>query len=714
MTNGTRVTRTHSRTWAMLFASLVMALALSAVARPAKALGLGQIQVRSAAGQPLVAEIPIISGDPTEFDRLNVRLASPDTFVRIGLDPPQGIVSGLQFAIALDRRGEPVIRVTSPVPVQQSQLVFLIEVDWGTGRLVREYSALVDAPRTVAAPAQPAIVAPVQEPSNAIVRTPPPVVTAPAVQAPPAASATPTPAPTPAPVAAAPAPTPPPPPTAAPAPTPPPAPVAAAPAPTPAPTPVVPTPAPSRTAEAPDPRADTSIRPTPPPAPRPVPAPPRPSPVPPPVAAAPAPSSIPPTGDVTVQAGDTLSKIAGDIGAPGVTLDQAMIALLRTNPDAFIDGNLNRIRRGVTLRVPDASAMSQYGAAEARALVREQISQWRSASAPPPQPVTVAGSDPTPSATPAASASAARAADARLEIIPPSANSARRAGTQSGIDAGGEGDMLRQQELQQTKETLAARDAEVQELKSRLAELEKLQKDQQTLLSMKDSELATVQKNLAATQAAPPAAPAASTTQPATPPAAAQDAPLWPWIVGGLVLVLLAGWLIARRRGSVAPRPVFDTAALAAAVPPVEPTAPAPTRSRADDLAAAASERDASLAAAAVPVTASAAAFDAAEREPAFASRTPPPAVITPPPATPSGTAPTWHAGTAPTLAELAPSYTATSVNPAPAGRERIELARAYVDLGDTDTARSLLQEVVDGGDAASRDEATRLLRDLN
>src|SRR3546814_11322148 len=79
-------------------------------------------------------------------------------------------------------------------------------------------------------------------------------------------------------------------------------------------------------------------------------------------------------------------------------------------------------------------------------------------------------------------------ADARLEIVPPSGDDARQAGTRSGIQAGGEGDML--QELQQTKETLAARDAEVQDLKTRVAELEKLQQDQQQLIALKDGKLA--------------------------------------------------------------------------------------------------------------------------------------------------------------------------------------------------------------------------------
>ena len=69
---------------------VALALALIAVAGPAAALGLGQIQVKSKVDQPLLAEIPIISSDPAELEQLQARLASPDTFRRIGLEPPSG------------------------------------------------------------------------------------------------------------------------------------------------------------------------------------------------------------------------------------------------------------------------------------------------------------------------------------------------------------------------------------------------------------------------------------------------------------------------------------------------------------------------------------------------------------------------------------------------------------------------------------------------
>ena len=80
----------RSRSWA-----IACGLLLAVLAWPAFALGLGQIEVKSQAGQPLLAEIPVISADPSELEGLQARLASPDTFRRIGLDPPTGLVSDL-------------------------------------------------------------------------------------------------------------------------------------------------------------------------------------------------------------------------------------------------------------------------------------------------------------------------------------------------------------------------------------------------------------------------------------------------------------------------------------------------------------------------------------------------------------------------------------------------------------------------------------------
>ena len=561
---------------------------------PAFALGLGQIAVKSKPGQPLVAEIPIISSDPEELQGLQAQLASPDTFARVGLAPPEGLVADLDFSFDQDAAGHPLIRVTTQQPVQVPALTFLLEVDWGSGRLVREYSALVDAPQSVAAPAPEPLQMPTPAPADIVERAPEPSPTEPVAQNP-----TPTPAP------------------------------------------------------APEANPTNAIPPSTPVA--------RHAPAPAPVAA-----SVPNAdGSVSVQRGDTLGRIARDLDAgQGHSLEQTMLALLRANPEAFIDGNVNLVKAGAVLRMPDAAEFSAIDRQQAAAIVQQQVQRWRGARAARAQPqpavaATAAGQD-----TSRAAQASPRVAGARLEIVPPSSSDARRAGTRSGIEAGGEGEMLRQ-ELQQTKETLSARDAEVAELKSRVADLEKLQKEQQQLITMKDGALANAQQDLAKTRQAQAGSPATGTQ-----PQPAHAFAWWPWLLLAVVVAALAGWLLRRR-----PRPAqslpsrFDSARLAAAVPAQEakPESKSPAK----------------------PETATP-AWTRDESRPAPAAPTPAPVAK-----------PVWQAPQADAIMPL---------NTAPAGRERLELARAYLDMGDLATARSLLQEVADGDDADARAEAQRLL----
>lgn len=610
-----------------------LAVSLALASGAAAALGLGQIQLKSGLGEPLLAEIPIISNDPSELERLRASLASPATFARVGLQPPDAVMSDLQFVSALDARGNPVIRVTSTQPITQPLLTFLVEVDWGQGRLVREYSTLIDAPRTAAAPMQPPIQAPQAAPSNTIVREPDPV---------------------------------------------------------PAPEPAAPQDADPVAAEPPEPEPDT--------APAPITVPP-PQPAPRPVAqATPVGPATIEGGRYDVQAGDTLSAIAGRI--EGASLDAAMIALLRANPEAFIDGNIHMVKAGAVLQVPDASVLAQVDSTEAAALVRAQTRQWREATAAVPQPAAATDTVTEEAGDASTRAASGRTADARLEIVPPGASDASTAGTQSGVSAGGEGDML-QQELQTTQETLAARDAELDEMKSRLAELEKLQQQQQQLLEMKDSELAAAQQRLAQSNDAQ--GPMSAT----------------PWLVGGgaVLLFALLGWWFGRRRAAT---PVFRapperTSSIADAFPsravaaPVTRAEPAPTPAPTVDPVApargdavgtpvvepapVAEDRvDTPDLAAAAPVATAAAdeeesLWNRRERDPR-----------------PGGRAPTWHDGSrAPAAAPV----------DAASGHDRLELARAYVALGDHGSARQLLEEVAGHGDPDARQQAERMLRDL-
>src|SRR3546814_10105829 len=84
--------------------------ALLAIPGLALALGLGQIVVKSKPGEPFLAEIPVVAANPAELRDLQVRLASPETFRRIGLQPPDATLTALQFTVARDAQGRPVIR----------------------------------------------------------------------------------------------------------------------------------------------------------------------------------------------------------------------------------------------------------------------------------------------------------------------------------------------------------------------------------------------------------------------------------------------------------------------------------------------------------------------------------------------------------------------------------------------------------------------------
>ena len=86
-----------------------------------------------------------------------------------------------------------------------------------------------------------------------------------------------------------------------------------------------------------------------------------------------------------------------------------------------------------------------------------------------------------------------------------------------------------------------------------------------------------------------------------------------------------------------------------------------------------------------------------------------------PPPPAPEST-PTWHAGTVPVVADApaAPGVPLEAKGQAnPSGRDGLELARAYLDLGDHQAARTLLREVLLGRDPGAREEAARMLREL-
>lgn len=415
---------------------LAVAIAATLAAPMAHALGLGQITVRSGLNEPLRAEIPLLEVSPEELAGIQTRLASAADFARVGLSAGSVPVP-LEFAVVTGAGGRPAIAVTSRDPVREPLVSVLIEVNWSNGRLLREYNILLDPPRVA-----PAVVAP----------TPAPAAARPAPVAATTAPAAPEPAPV-QPVATAPA--------------------AAAPRPAPAPAPAAPAPA----------------------APAPAPAAARPAPATPPTPAAP-PAAPSRSDRVTVQSGDTLWEIAqANRPRPTVTVDQMMIAIQRENPQAFIGGNINRIRRGATLAIPEASKVDAISPAAARDEVRAQV-----AALAAPREVDAAPA--AAAAAPASSAATARAgaADSRLEVLPPRAGTdatgtaGERTGTASGTDARRVAQL--DADLKRAQEQVASRDQEVRELRSRVGDLEKIDRDRQSLVALKDSDLAALRQQL--------------------------------------------------------------------------------------------------------------------------------------------------------------------------------------------------------------------------
>ncbi len=122
-----------------------IAVSLALAAPGVQALGLGDIEMHSALNQPLDAEILLNSVQPGELEGLLVQLASPEAFERAGIERSNALMA-LNFSVDRKGDGTPYIKVGSNGPVVEPFLNFLLEVDWPKGRMVREYTVLLDPP----------------------------------------------------------------------------------------------------------------------------------------------------------------------------------------------------------------------------------------------------------------------------------------------------------------------------------------------------------------------------------------------------------------------------------------------------------------------------------------------------------------------------------------------------------------------------------------
>src|SRR6185312_3703947 len=393
------------------------------------------IRLLSPLNAPLDAEIEVVDATPEDLANLQAQVASRDTFVRHGLEWPV-FLGSVQVKTNRTGDGHALIKLKSADVVTEPFITLLIEVNWARGHLMREYTMLLDPP--VYTPGQSnASNAPVAAPSagsgareGAIARN---------------ADAVPPAAPVPAPTqnssdAAAPA-------------------------------------GGSSTA------SDTTARSK------------RGSKGPRSVAAPPAPAEGTAGGNThVVQRGETLSSIASTASGAKENSPEThswMLAIYQANPRAF-DQNMNLLRSGAVLRMPDSGAVAAVSASQASAEIHRQYAAWR-ASAP--------------------AGSGASSEPGRLRLVSPTEPGAA-AGT--GNDSG-----------------------EVKALQGRVHDLEGQVSEQKRLLEMRNAELADLQQKLAAKQTAqapaaepPPAAaptpPPAAATAPTPTPAAAPPAEATP------------------------------------------------------------------------------------------------------------------------------------------------------------------------------------------
>jgi len=110
-----------------------------------RALGLGEIHLNSALNQPMNAEIELIAAAPDELNALRATLANRDAFTRYGIDRPP-FLSSLTFSVGKGKDGRQALLVRSTDAIPEPFVTFLVEVNWSRGRLMREYTVLLDPP----------------------------------------------------------------------------------------------------------------------------------------------------------------------------------------------------------------------------------------------------------------------------------------------------------------------------------------------------------------------------------------------------------------------------------------------------------------------------------------------------------------------------------------------------------------------------------------
>jgi len=441
---------------------------LAGIALPTNsfALGLGQIEVNSFLNQPLNAEIEVISARAGEIDDLLVTLASRDAFKRAGLSRPRHL-SDLRFAVKKNEEGDSaVILVTTKSAVKEPFLNFLVEADWSKGRVLREFTVLLDPPfyADTPAPTQTVSEPTISQSSASQSATSSTSVTKPIVdEVTISEPVTPIATSTPSTLGDEQAIT-----------------------------------EPIAVSQEPDSGSQSEDIQT--------------------IIADESEPVI--VGDLRVVKGDTLWSLASQYKDSEHSMDQVMLAIQRMNPEAFNDNNINNMKAGAVLRAPDGEQLDRISKREAHVEVLEQHGLWDDYVAR-----VTGGSTPVAMAGEGSDSGVSGDSDgdlSDLSLLAPGDGDSDAAGSQGdGEDAN---EIARQLAL--AEEELEASQVENTDLESRIAELEAtLSKVQelQKMVEIEDDSLAQLQADQAAEAAETAAAAEAAAEQAAAEQAAAEQ-----------------------------------------------------------------------------------------------------------------------------------------------------------------------------------------------
>jgi pilus assembly protein FimV len=445
-----RITKLHQLT-----AAIALALTSGWVSQ-ADAAGLGRLTVQSGLGQPLRAEVEVTALAKDEVASLSAKLAPVEAFKQAGLEY-NAALNSLRFAVDKRPDGRAVVKITSSLPVNEPFVDLLVELNWASGKFVREYTFLLDPPELKIArepvpgssPVAP-LISSTPSPAATTAQSNVPTVSLPPV-APAAGSAS-------APMAKA---------------------LASTAAERAAEKAAIAAAAKAEKAEKAEAAKAEKI------------------------AKAEAAKSAnaekieaakvtKPSveGDLKVKRGDTLAGIASKAKPSGVSLEQAIVAIYKANPAAFF-GNVNRLKAGATLSIPDQTVMAAVDQTQARSQIRVRSGDFQRAK-------SMIASKPRVLTRAKASQSASGSVTAKVDEASNGVSKADqlKLSKSKAAEVSANGSATGSKSATERLESKVATGAAAKEAQSRVGELEKNVASLQKLLDLKNKQLAELQKQV--------------------------------------------------------------------------------------------------------------------------------------------------------------------------------------------------------------------------